>query len=57
MAEAKRRENEVVTGTEDRTRSLTQKRGKGGRPAKDRNAKRVEIDIQKGQQQSNKLNI
>jgi len=55
MAEAKISEKEVVTGTEARTRSLTQKRGKGGRPAKDRNAKRVEIDKHIPQQQSNKL--
>lgn len=54
-AEAKRRMKEEVVGTVERTRSLTQNKGKGGRPAKDRKAKREEIFMAKGQQQSNKL--
>jgi len=46
---------EEVIGTVERTMSLTQNNGKGGRPAKERKAKREEIFRVEGQQQSNKL--
>lgn len=48
---------EEVVGTEEMTMSLTQNKAKGGRPAKERKAKREEIFMVSGQQQSNKLKL